>query len=267
MSPRFRLLLTAVMLLGVFPVGFTSAQDADPPPVNVKAECQQAVTGMNVLLEEAGYTPEHLMEENASKQPGDFDVNRYFDVLDHLAMEEGYILDYVYLFDGMGGFPVLFPYPEDEPPLTTMAEFRQYFKTGAEDFDPATTDYQNRVVIDDTPAGYLQMVVLDWMANQFYLFWHAGYNDWRIICDADMLTAAFESAIDDIPLEIQADMRAVDLTPTVTLYDDYAVVRMIAFTAWGGLFEWTATIDRAYPRTLYEWERTNLVEYQTGIVF
>ena len=39
-------------------------------------------------------------------------------------------------------------------------------------------------MIEDVEQGYFEYVVMDIMANQFYLFWHANYNDTEIVCNS-----------------------------------------------------------------------------------
>jgi hypothetical protein len=116
------------------------------------------------------------------------------------------------------------------------------------------------------------MTALDVMGGQFYLVWHANYNDWQIVCDTEMLddlldTLAEPSFGNPLPAEAQDAAREIDLTPTVTLDEDVAQVRVILFTKWGGFFEETWTMDRQFPREVYEVERENLVVYDCGILF
>ena len=55
------------------------------------------------------------------EMPGsDWDVNRYFAVLDRLSMEPGFILDWVYCHWGSGGSPKLYARPEGQPPSTSL---------------------------------------------------------------------------------------------------------------------------------------------------
>lgn len=266
MSPWFRLLLIAGLLLGGMQVGAIRAQDDDLQPISVQDDCRTAVQGMTRLIEQA-HLPSHLLEGEAARKSGDFDVNRFFRVLDQLSVEEGYMIDYVYMYTGTGGHPVLYALAADESPLLTIDDYQALVTTEEGKVDESIISYLNHLLINDTPAGYMQSVIFDTMSNQFYLYWHANYNDWRIICDDDLLDAALDGVLGEVPEEVITAAHEIDLTPTVTLYEDVAEVRVVMFTAWGGVVEWIITIERAFPRTIHEWSYTDLDQYRTSVVF
>ena len=240
------------------------AQDNVPSP-DLSAVCNDAVTGMVALTADLEW-PDHLMQEDAVKTADDFDVNTYFTVLDHLAVKDGYFLDYVYQYDFMGGYPVLYTLPDDQPPFQTFADYRASIPSSQR----TLPSYLDHIVIDDTPGGYLQMVVLDVMGAQFYLHWHAGYNDFRVICDDDMLATLLGSDTgfgSPIPDDVQQQARLLDVTPSVKLDEDAAHVEFTGFTKWGGFYRVTVAIDRSYPREIYDGSSENMVEYDCGVMF
>jgi hypothetical protein len=125
-------------------------------------------------------------------------------------------------------------------------------------------------VIDDTPEGYVQMVVLDVMGAQFYLHWHAGYNDFQVICDGDMLDTLLASNDEfGIPIsdDVQQQARLLDVTPTVKLDEDVAHVEFTGFTKWGGFYRATLTVSRDSPREVYDGSAENVIEYDCGVMF
>jgi hypothetical protein len=63
--------------------------------------CQEVVNNLSGLINSLDF-PDRL-EQDAEKTDQDFDVNQYFMVLDRLSMQPGYVLDYVYFSDGVGG--------------------------------------------------------------------------------------------------------------------------------------------------------------------
>jgi len=270
MVKRIGLILIVGLLAGaatlsaaVIPV---AAQDPTPMETSeddLMTVCRDAVEGMAVLTADLRM-PDHLLVENPAKTAEDFDVNAYFDVLDHLTVEEGYFLDYVYQVDFMGGYPVLYVLPEGETPFATIADYGRAVGDGEE------PDYLDRIMTNDTAEGYVQLVVLDVMAEQFYLHWHAGYNDSRIICDEETLDTLLTSDNDfgqPLPEDVQTQARDLDVAPTVTLDDNTAQVRVLLFTKWGGFYEVWFTISRDYPRAVYDWESEALVPYDCGVMF
>ena len=58
-----------------------------------------------------------------AKADGDFDVNSFLSVLDHLSLEEGYALDFVYFSDDLGGKPLVYARESDQPPFAAYTEF------------------------------------------------------------------------------------------------------------------------------------------------
>jgi hypothetical protein len=248
-----------------------AAQESTPPAApDIPAVCRSAVEGMAALTADLAW-PDHLMQENAAKTADDFDVNAYFTVLNHLSVQEGLSLDYVYQFDFMGGYPVLYTLPVDQEPFATFADYKEAAsQTHPEVASYNYPSYLDQIVIDDTPEGYMQMAVLDVMGAQFYLFWHAGYNDFQIICDnesLETLVASENQFGQPLPEDVEAQARQIDVTPTVELDGDVARVQVIGFTNWGGFYRVTFTTSRAFPRDVYEIETENVVSYNCGVMF
>lgn len=210
-----------------------------------------------------GAIPQSLLETGI-KQGGEFDVNDYFDAFTHISMEEGYALDYVYQLDNLGSFPILYAHPADQPAYASIKDL------------PADTEisgYLNHISIDDTEQGYFEFVALDIMARQFYLDWHANYNDTEIVCNkkavneiiADINDGSFGAPF-DASQQLQA--RALtDIEPLVKLTDDSAVVEIVTFTKWGGFYRLTYTINRSFPHAILDVKTESILEYDCGIVF
>src|SRR5919109_3977875 len=161
------------LLLGAF-VSSVACQFLLPSRTGaVISNCAEIVAGVGEL--QAGSVPDHLMETGI-KRGDEFDVNQYFNVLPHLSMREGYALDYVYQNDSLGGFPLVYARPTDLAPYTSIADVPETMQA---------SDFRDFLEIEDVEQGYFEYVVLDIMARQFYLFWHANYNDTEIVCNRD----------------------------------------------------------------------------------
>jgi hypothetical protein len=212
---------------------------------------------------QSGELPDYLLETGV-KRGGEFDTNQYFDVLTHLSMRDGYALDYVYQGDDLGGYPLLYVRPVDRAPYTSSADI------------PANTelpDFHEYVQIDDTEQGYFEYAVLDIMADQFYLYWHANYNDYEIVCNSEEvndLVTRLSSGDFGIQMTAvqQARARAIrNVEPTVSLTGDVAEVQFITFTKWGGFYRETYTISREFPHRIIDVKQDNLVPYDCGVAF
>jgi hypothetical protein len=226
----------------------------------------QGVDGLAALTSKLE-VPVYLAEEGAVKRGDEFDVSAYFDVLDHLSMEAGFVLDYVYLFQGIGGHPVLYARPESQPP------FAAYEDLAASQADPRSA-YLRRLQIDSTsghPEGYFQFVVLDIVGEEFYLYWHAFYNDTVPICSSEAIEKVLGTLDGSFGLamspEDKARARAIDTQPWVSTDEEVVQVRLVTFSKWGGFIERIYTITRSFPHGILDVQSSTLVEYNCGVMF
>lgn len=209
-----------------------------------------------------GEVPQNLMETGV-KQGGEFDANDYFKVLTHVSMQEEYALDYVYQTDFLGSLPLLYARPVDQEPYVSMKDVPEGTELG---------NFRDHLEIEDVEQGYFEYVVLSTMARQFYLVWHANYNDAEIVCNQEAADAIVDEInAGDFGTEMDAKQKAqvramTNIEPAVTLTQDSAIVEVVIFTKWGGFFRQTYTISRSFPHTI-EMEEENLVEYDCGIMF
>jgi len=232
------------------------------------------VDGVAALWTDLSF-PEHLLEADAVKTGKEFDVNTYFSVLDHLSVQPGYVLDYVYDFNGSGGSPVIYARSEAQDPYLT---FSQYYAdtigdlTWEEWFEVSRFEYLDHIQVDDTAEGFFQYVVLRKMGTQFYLVWHANYNDDWIICDRDALEELLASLAEPefglaLSPELQDQARTLDIAPRIEIGEDAVEVRVLIFTKWGGFIEERYTIARSFPHKVIKEETETIVPYDCGINF
>jgi hypothetical protein len=225
--------------------------------------CRDSVVGMKALTANLKF-PEYFQKENPVKQGGEFDPNRYFEVLTHLKMQDGLMLDYVYSYHGIGGQPLLYARPVGEKGL---------FLTEADYQAAKPESFLSAVEADDTPESYLQLSLLALLGPQFYLFWHAGYNNSQILCDSnDIERVISENAQSDFGMKMTAVQKLKARTisqpgPLVEIKDNRVMVSMVLFTNWGGFIRRTYMINRASPHKILDVQNETLVEYNCGVMF
>ncbi len=226
--------------------------------------CHQLVAAVDAMRSNLPF-PDYFSQENPTKQGGEFDPNRYFEAFTHLKMKDGYTLDYVYHQDGMGGYPILYARPVGQAPYANESA---YFA------DKNHPWYLTFVVPQDNPEGYFEYAVFPVLAGQFYLYWHAAYNDWRVLCGMDDIEKTIKSLegadLFGTPITDaqKQQARAIsDPQPSVALTDATAAVKMLVFTKWGGFYRRTTTIRRADHELLGKPQDEQLVEYQCGVMF
>lgn len=227
----------------------------------------------------SGKIPAHFITDTGDfpRQEGDFDVNAYFGVLSHLSVEPGWTIDYLYRMDGMGGHPFIYARPTDRAPY---ASFEEYVAASggttdveADTDDDHARDYLSHIRTDDTRDGYLELATLLIMGEQFYLYWHAGYNDARIVADQATLESLISAGGDSpdgslLPDDVAKGARKLDLTPTVAFPDSStATVRVVTFSLWSGFSEAVYTFSRQYPHEILGEGETTLIEYDCGVRF
>ncbi len=123
---------------------------------------------------------------------------------------------------------------------------------------------------DGTPEGVLQYNILAVMGDEFYLNWHANYDDTLVLCSpADLQmakdsVAAFELTLPDDGV---AQAAMIDYEPVVALTSTDATVRFVIFTKWGGFWELQYTNRRKAPHKLVDSAERSLVDYDCGISF
>jgi len=249
--------LAVVLAISLACQALTPKTEREGTMINDCSSILQAVTGLQPVE-----PPKSLMETGV-KTGGEFDPNDYFKVLIHLSMQDGYTLDYVYAMDFLGSLPYLYARPVDQSPYASMADVPAGTKLG---------DYREHLRIEDVEQGYFEYVVMDMLAGQFYLVWHANYNDTQVICNSEVAQGIVDALAEGdfglkMDLEQKAQVRAMtDIEPVVRLTADTAIVELVTFTKWGGFFRRAYTISRSFPHTV-EMKEENLVEYQCGIMF
>ena len=227
----------------------------------VISSCAELVSAIANL--QSGDIPRHL-SDTGKKQGGEFDVNQYFDVLTHLSMREGYALDYVYQNDDLGGYPLLYARPLDQTSYASPADIP---------LNAELPDFHDYLEVEDVEQGYFEYVVMDIMARQFYLFWHANYNDTEVVCNRQEVndivervsSGDFGYAMDPGQQTKARAMRNIE--PIVNLKGDIATVEFITFTKWGGFYRETYTINRSFPHTIIDVKQQNIVPYDCGVMF
>ncbi len=203
--------------------------------------------------------PAHLMEGRPPTAE-DFDPNTYFTVLDRLTMEEGYVLDYVYYLDFLGGAPVLYARPVEQPPYTSEAELPT----------EQAANYLDHVRAEDSAEGFYQHTLLRLLGGRFYIYWHAGYGDIDVLANEAALTTRLTRGDDfgsEFPRSVRNAARRLNPTPTVTLEEEHVTVTLLTYSNWRGFERHTFTLRRAFPHTLLHHEREVVVEYHCGVVF
>ena len=199
------------------------------------------------------------------------DVTKYFDLLRHISPPEGYVLDYVYFMFG-GGRPSLYLRKTRAAPFKTFTEYEAALG-GIKKVSETEDCMPTRLRLDGSAESFFEQFAFDILAGQFYLSWHANYNDSMIITTAvDLENLIKKRDKDDFGQPFTAEQKAaarkIDLTPRVVFRDDKtAEVSIVIFSKWGGFRRVTRSIARTYPHFFKNIKVEKLVAYDCGVMF
>lgn len=261
-------------------LALSNRQRAVPPMgkyYSMKDICPQSVDGIKDLQAPLE-TPGLLIEpDDLEAIVRKFDVNRYFEILDYLSVEDGYYLSHLYFSDLAGGEPVLYAVPVGSDPIYSYKAYKEYITNGTTleetiSLRNISDDYLNHIVVEDTPEGFFQYAVLYELGDQFQLRWHANYDDDIILCDSNDLelvrTALENFRVASTRADIQI-FRAylLNLSPYVVMGRDTVSVSLITFTKWGGFEEKNYTFARSFPHEIIDISTKTLLAYNCHILF
>ena len=210
-----------------------------------------------------GDVPEHLLKVGARRNGTEFNPNIYFKVLTHIANIPNHIIDYIYDMQHSGGQPSLYSRRVNAVPFQFSSQVSAWRKQH---------DLFDYIATDGTPQGFFELVVFRRMASQFYLFWHACYDDLSILTTHSEIERLISNISDGsfgaklTEAQIVA-MRAFDTQPAVKLTDTCASVFYCTFSAWDGLVRQKDTFSRTAPHRLVGQITMAKVKYDCGTVF
>ena len=216
--------------------------------------------------------PGHLIDPDQPLTEDLFDPNQLLVPLHHLHLRSGYVLDFVYHYDGMGGLPFLYARKETQPPFEDFDAYQKAIDDCASSTSKVGCNYLDYVESDGTEEGYFQWVILRMMGDQFYLNWHANYDDSEIVANKAQLETLIEKLSGDDsgkPLSSAQKKAAIkiDPAPVVTIDGEIVKVRIVWFTKWGGFYESNITLNSGTPHKVIDTQTQLLVEYDCQILF
>jgi len=207
--------------------------------------------------------PGNLLCKKPVKTGAEFDPNTYLDILTHLSLRDGYILDFAYDYqEGLGGYPCLYARPADGAPLDSVAQHQAWERKHR------LPDY---LVADGSPESFFELVVFREVANQFYLYWHAAYNDLRIITEVAEIEKIVTTLNEMGPVRFDPQQTeaalAITPEPRIELTETSASVIYCTFTQWGGFTLQQEVFSKVQPHLLLCSDVLQTARYNCGIVF
>ena len=206
--------------------------------------------------------PGNLLKKKPVRTGAEFDPNAYLDILTHLSLQDGYTLDFAYDYhEGLGGHPCLYARPADDVPFDSITQHQAWERKHN------LSDY---LVADGTPESFFELVVFREVANQFYLYWHAAYNDLRIITAAAEVEKIVTTLNEMGPVKFSPDQTKAALAlspePRIEMTETSAGVIYCTFTQWGGFTVQQEVFSKVQPHLLLCSEVLQAAKYNCGIL-
>ena len=253
--------------------------------------------------------PKHLTKGDARKLGGEFEVMQTMRFFPHLHLEDGYVLDYVYEFGGIGGEPIIYARKTSERPFEDIKAFLASVREQAhlDEVDAAYRDYRaeaasaagnsstssaafdrlekrlsdipdhdvahwylKHVSTDGSDESFIELATLRVVADQFYLFWHALYNDSTPVLTKEKAAKVLSGAPkqDYMPTSVRPpEITASLLCPRVERTATSVVVTLHLFSRWGGLSRRTFEFTPNFPHRLTEREPETVVPFYCTNVY
>ena len=193
--------------------------------------------------------------------PHEFDPNLFLQAVPHLSLLPGYVLDFCYSDCGMAGAPWVYGRRAEELAFTKdQADAISRERNESDRHDPL-----NFLIPDGSPVSWFERVVFQRLASQFYLYWHALYNDFRFVTTRDEV-AAITNLITSGP-DLPMLARSIDPRVIVTIGDTHIFVTSWGFSKWGGFLQNRYTFICVPPYSLIETKKVDHISYDCGICY
>jgi len=226
---------------------------------NKYKEIQKTVGEPHYVLTK-GYTcdPHHL---------GSFDVNQFLKIYEHIKIKDGYVLDYLYLFNAYyGGKPLLYSRRKDESFLTSLEEYYKKFKVPKRSClgnDPTTESskpYLSFITVPDNPIAYFEFAFFLLTVHRFYYYGRVFIftkKELNKFIDNENYETLDESEL--------KTLNNLDICPQVILYKNHIVVRMFCFEINTGYAFLNVKITK--PNILVDIYSETIIKSKTQICF
>ena len=211
--------------------------------------------------------PEHLMASNGRKKGTEFNVSVLLQQFPNLSLPKGYTLDWVYQASReLAGHPILYVRRQDASPYGTYAEYEAAVTKRVLDRRVGILPlWSDDIRLDETPASFLQLIIMTTMADQFYLYWHSSQETY-LICTKEALSRWAQAELPPASPHLQA-LRKVDPTPRVRVGAKAVTVEALFFHRNEGSLTWIRlTFSRYAPRKLMDFDGTTVVNTGNWIV-
>ncbi|HPG41280.1 MAG TPA: hypothetical protein PLP19_18885 [bacterium] len=210
----------------------------------------------------------------------DIDFNELLGILDHLQIEESYVLDYVYYLDSIAGIPIVYARQTEAKPIDCLNNFPNWRNYLIDDHirESLNRHFINHIRLDDSPTSYFQLAVLALYCNRFFLYWHSANRDETILANNQDILQIMQSIIVQIEClvdstaynkltELQSELQQINITPYVVMNKDIVQTVFYYFTYSGGVYKVVWHVSREFPHIEINLTRQKIINYNKEVQF
>ncbi len=206
-----------------------------------------------------------------------FDVNGYFNILNRLKVNQGYLIDFVYCALPGYGRPYIYKRDKNSVPfdVKTACAILDDIKWNPDAVEQMTTSYMRAVDVDGSSASLIQFIILYLTGDQFFLFDHARYHDDVLIFSKSKMDQILNSKcpfhIEALPDKIKVEARKIDVIPTFEESKEHDMqhitVKVVTFSLWKGFQRRSFVFNKDMHFYLVRTTTDTIVPYDIGVRF
>ena len=234
--------------------------------------CEELQNRFDALTNNIGARPPRFLKyfsrrNEKKKRQKKFDVNNFLIVFDRIKLNRGYKLDYVYMGDSIGGYPLVFTRLKLNI-LNNITKKSEALREAIFESSSHEQPHVKDISFEQSPIGYFQFCLFSVAITQFYLWWHARDTHVELIITRNQIDSILrdllrrelrhedqkdqldillnnKKSIDDyshfigLPFseEELSKLYAIPLDPCVRLMQDgYGEVHMISYSEYRGFY-------------------------------
>jgi len=215
-----------------------------------KVKCEQRKSNLNIDTVNASLV---------------FDISQYLKVFDNLSLENGWILDCFYFYNGDAGKPIFFARRNMQNRDSLIKSFENRAIYNYTD----SIDILDHIKINNSEKGFYQFLIFTVIGDEFAKFAHSNYGNTEIICSKRALKDIINrnDAFHDFDSQLKKKIEKIDYRTKYNEYKDSVTFRFVTFNAWYGFAENKVSIRKEFPHKLKLFNDSLLIEYNCGIRF
>jgi len=220
------------------------------------------------------------------------DFDKYLSYFDELELDSNWVIEDV-INKGADYLIYFVPRKKDDTSAKRIIEYAKNWENDINKEDPFLIDsdfiyYKNSDSIDNiypfrvkSLKGYIQLIILHLIGNNYCLHWHSRYYVKDIITTNERLSLSFIIGYKNytksylhsdfkpvlMPFSMRKKVLEIDPYPIIKEFKDSVNVELIIYNAWDGFLSYEYSVSKGFPHKVNFIEADTLVKYSCGPYF